>query len=221
MKSVVLDFSNKNISDKSILKYLPLNDPSIIELDLSDNELTQIKFIQNFPQIEILNLSGNNLSSKTDLKTLNKLENLSELYLRQNQIPSIAFLKNSRLKILDLTEIGLKSIKGIGQLSSLEELYLTSNSISDISELKNLRNLKILSISDTKVDDLTVLTELPKLREVNLTDLEDLTPSSLRVLNGSSSIEKIYTDSHLRYTTQSIEYNIRTKNNKEACIVGY
>ncbi|KIE06204.1 hypothetical protein NF27_BF00060 [Candidatus Jidaibacter acanthamoeba] len=87
---------------------MPLNDPSILELDLSDNELTQIIFIQSFPQIEILNLNGNNLSSETDLETLNKLENLSELYLRQNQIFSIAFLKNSQLKILRFSRSRLK-----------------------------------------------------------------------------------------------------------------
>ena len=105
----------------------------IKELDLSNNQISDIKGLEKFSNLEVLKLNNNKISKIEELSSLTKLQ---ELYLRNNKI---------------------SKINGIEKLQNLHSLDLSNNititkipeAITKISSLKNLRvwncNIKIFS----------------------------------------------------------------------------
>ena len=75
------------------------------------------------------------------------IQNLTELYLSDNQIQDISVLAN---------------------LTNLTSLNLGHNQIQDISVLANLTNLTSLDLWDNKIQDISVLASLIKLECLNL-----------------------------------------------------
>jgi len=109
-----------------------LNNPQLI-LDLSYQNLTEIPVIASNPEIETLILDNNKLT----------------------KLPSwIGQLKN--LKILSLRNNNFKELDSeINNLPSLEQLYLSGNKeLSDISILNPTTKLKIIDVTDTKINNL-------------------------------------------------------------------
>ncbi len=109
-----------------------LNNPQLI-LDLSYQNLTEIPIIASNPEIETLILDNNKLTN----------------------LPSwIGQLKN--LKILSLRNNNFKELDSeINNLPNLEQLYLSGNKeLSDISILNSTTKLKIIDVTDTKINNL-------------------------------------------------------------------
>ena len=109
-----------------------LNNPQLI-LDLSYQNLTEIPIIASNPEIETLILDNNKLT----------------------KLPSwIGQLKD--LKILSLRNNNFKELdSGINNLPNLEQLYLSGNKeLSDISILNSTTKLKIIDVTDTKINNL-------------------------------------------------------------------
>ena len=109
-----------------------LNNPQLI-LDLSYQNLTEIPVIASNPEIETLILDNNKLT----------------------KLPSwIGQLKN--LKILSLRNNNFKELDSeINNLPNLEQLYLSGNKeLSDISILNSTTKLKIIDVTDTKINNL-------------------------------------------------------------------
>ena len=109
-----------------------LNNPQLI-LDLSYQNLTEVPIIASNPEIETLILDNNKLT----------------------KLPSwIGQLKN--LKILSLRNNNFKELdSGINNLPNLEQLYLSGNKeLSDISILNSTTKLKIIDVTDTKINNL-------------------------------------------------------------------
>lgn len=77
--------------------------------------LTDISILGNLPNLEVLNLSCNNIRSLKDLKSCHKL---TELYLRRNQIDSFDELEH------------------LTQLQHLKILWLNDNPLSNESQYK-------------------------------------------------------------------------------------
>ena len=131
-----------------------------------------------------LNLTGNNIISIIEAGALQQLNQLQQLYLRDNHLEEIGHLfKNlTTLTILDVTNNHLKILKSgtFSDLCELEELLLTNNQINhlDIGIFQNLINLQFLSLA---FNDLTALHastfgHLTHLQELALSDnlLSDL-----------------------------------------------
>ena len=121
----------KTFTEQNVLDYCFLNDintDNIIELNLGNNELTDISGIKLFKNLQQLFLQNNKIK---DISVIINLNNLEKLYLFENKIKNISFLKN---------------------LKNLKELSLENTEIKDISVLKYLNNLKFLSINDLKLD---------------------------------------------------------------------
>jgi len=106
---------------------------SQIILDLSYQNLEEIPIRALNPEIEILILDNNNLSSLPSW--IGQLENLKVLSLR-----------NNKFNVLDF---------GINNCENLEQLYLSGNKeLSDISAISTTSKLKIIDVIDTKINKL-------------------------------------------------------------------
>ena len=105
----------------------------------------------------------------------------------------------------------------LGGLKQLKVLYITECS-ADLSFVNMLKDLKLLSVSRSVVDDLSFLQGLNELEYLNLNYVED---SDLSYLKGMSKIKNIYIQGHhmrnfeylgeMKYITQvylkELEYN--------------
>ncbi|VDM96505.1 unnamed protein product [Onchocerca ochengi] len=96
-------------------------------------------------QIEVLSLPANAI---LEIKGLDNLITLRELYLSQNGIQYITGLKtNMNLEILDLNYNRLRSISNIHHLHKLTDFWAKKNQLddmADINELVQLPNLKLV-----------------------------------------------------------------------------
>jgi len=113
---VSLSLNDNRISDISVLLklYSPEGGTRLREVDLGNNLLTDISPLADLTQMEMLNLSGNQLSDITPLYRGSGQSALTWLNLSQNQIS-------------DLTPLE--------RLTDLKYLFLGSNLISDVSPL--------------------------------------------------------------------------------------
>jgi GTPase SAR1 family protein len=145
-----LDLHNNQLSDISPLKELT----DLTELSLSQNQLSDISPLKKLTSLTLLYLSSNQLS---DISPLKKLTSLTKLYLYNNQLSDISLLK---------------------ELTSLTQLNLAYNQLSDISPLKELTSLTILDLSDNQLSDISPLRDLKKLNGLNLicNPIENLPP---------------------------------------------
>lgn len=102
-------------------------------LDLSYQNLTEVPASALNQEIETLILDNNNLAKLPSwIGQLKKLKILS--------------LRNNRFKQLDF---------GINNCENLEQLYLNGNKeLSDISVINSTSNLKLIDVTDTKINEL-------------------------------------------------------------------
>ena len=114
----------------------------LTELELSDQEITDITGLEHATQLTDLDLSYNQIS---DISPLAQLTQLTELELDRNQISDISPL---------------------AQLTQLTRLWLRDNQISDISPLAGLPNLRSLSLSSNQISDVTPLTTFASLESL-------------------------------------------------------
>ncbi|MFX1353189.1 MAG: leucine-rich repeat protein, partial [Promethearchaeota archaeon] len=103
IKEGFLDLGLLSIANISEIKGLEKID--IKHLELSSNEIQEIKNLEHLKSLEILNLGSNSI---IEISGLSKLERLEVLHLASNQI---------------------KEIKGLEKLVNLKELYLRGNQI--------------------------------------------------------------------------------------------
>ena len=97
------------------------------------------------------------------------IQNLTELYLSDNQIQDISVLANlTNLTSLGLRDNKIQDISALANLTNLTSLDLWDNKIQDISALANLTNLTSLDLWDNKIQDISVLASLIKLECLNL-----------------------------------------------------
>ena len=85
--------------------------PQIVKLNLWGNDLGDVSIIKNLPNLEILALTVNQITTLKDFSTCYKLK---ELYLRRNNIPAnyneLKYLQDlHNLKVLNLSENRISS----------------------------------------------------------------------------------------------------------------
>jgi internalin A len=101
---------------------------------------------QTLTKLTYLDLSGNQIS---DIKPLSNLTKLTELHLSRNQISDIKPLSNlTNLTYLELEKNQISDIKPLSNLTNLTYLELEKNKISDIKPLSNLTKLTSLSLGN-------------------------------------------------------------------------
>jgi len=115
-----------------------------------------------------------------------KLNSLTRLYLRSNQISSnqISDLKPitslTNLTYLDLGDNQISDLKPVASLTNLTDLYLSDNQISDLKPISGLMNLTVLGLSRNQISDLKPVASLTNLTYLDLSgnQISDLKPIS-------------------------------------------
>jgi internalin A len=157
----------------------------ITYLDLSYNQLTEIKGLESLTALEVLDLSSNQLA---EIKGLESLGALNKLDLSYNRITEIKGLESlTALKVLRLTGNRITEIKGLESLTALEVLYLFSNQLAEIKGLESLCALNELNLSSNQLTEIKGLELLRALNELDLSynqlaEIKGL--ESLSALNG-------------------------------------
>ncbi|CAD8088768.1 unnamed protein product [Paramecium primaurelia] len=135
---------------------LILGNKLIQHLNLENNKLCKIDFLNNLKDLKYLNLGGN-LIEKVDFLVFNV--QLEELNIRRNKISTLkgSFSNTKKLKILDASNNQINDTQFIDTITELEELNLSNNQISVLKIENQNENLNILDLSYNQIDDLRVL----------------------------------------------------------------
>lgn len=209
IKHGCLDLSEKGLIDLSILKKVE-NPHTCKKLKLNNNyEISFIENIEQFENLEELNLGRNKIKK---IENIGNLSNLKELLLYGNQIEVIEnldALKN--LKKLNLDYNNIREIYGLSNLEKLEDLSLVNNNITRISGFESLNSIKKVNLDENPIQEITSIGNLKNILELRIHN-NDLNPDLLNTLGGVSSngvvqdIEKVKT--YCRNEFVKIEDNI-------------
>lgn len=197
---VRLDLSNNRFSGDPTAAILPLS--QLLEISVGNNQFAfgDIEtFLQNFPQVEVLDLAHIGLNAVPQkISTLTKLEflNLSNNSITQNfnHLSTLIILKELNLAGNQLTKIPTE----VGMLTQLKTLDLSNNSISPnfTSPLSQLKNLEWLNMSGNQMTNFpTQLSQLSELVHLKFSDNQ--ISSGFESLVGMQNLEQIYLDNNL------------------------
>jgi Leucine-rich repeat (LRR) protein len=197
INSIELYHKQLTDADLSDLQFLT----SLIEIELSDNSITDLKPFSGLINLSSLHLSNNEISDLTPISTLNNLteldidnnpvsdispifalSNLTRLGLTSmHNITDFSFIsKFSSLKYLFINENDIRDIHFLSELTNMETLYLIANQIEDISYVSNLINLYDLQLAENQIADISPLSNLTNLAWLNLMNnqITDISPLS-------------------------------------------
>ena len=165
-----------NLSELGLRDLSPLSGLKHLRaLDLKGNKIVNLEKLSGLSNVVSLDLKHNHLS---DIAPLAQLSRLNTLWLQRNKVENIEpFIGLSHLQILwlgnnlisnlkvfekmkskeKIIRLGLaynkiSNVTSLGDLSSLQELYLTGNPIDNFRPLSNLKNLTLLDLRETKIN---------------------------------------------------------------------
>jgi Leucine-rich repeat (LRR) protein len=159
----VLDLSFQNVQDLSFLEFFP----HLKELHLSGTRTKSLSPLKHLTNLKILILNSRSVSN---IEVLSRLSSLEELTLDSTFVTSLnPIAKLANLKKLIFREgPKLKDISALNHLENLEVLYLQSDLVTDFSLVSNLKKLEDLQIQSVHLKDLTFLSQLKDLRSLLL-----------------------------------------------------
>lgn len=140
--------------DNAIEDIAPLgNMKKLTYLNVSDNKIKDFSPLRMLSKsLTFLGVDGDQV---TDLKMLEGFNNLEGLSANNNSIESLAPLaKLTNLSSLDLSSNKIKDIEPLIHLNKLDSLYLNNNRVWNLEPLRNLKALKILHLNNNRVWDL-------------------------------------------------------------------
>jgi Leucine-rich repeat (LRR) protein len=192
-----LNASNNELNNLSSLVNYETNSskmPQLNSLILTNNKLKNLYSIEQFHNLEYLDLSSNFLYNIAGIDKLTKLESL---YLNHNTISDISFLEKlnqlqtldlaynsnitdftplvnlNQLSVLNLSGTRINNINTINKITSLKNLTLKSCRINNWDGLSYLSQLEYLSVSFLQKEDLKAFKSLSKLKHLYITNTEE------------------------------------------------
>lgn len=175
----------------SDLSPLPIAVPNVEELDLSGNDIRDLKPLHRLTRLRVLRLRAAGITSEV-LATLPHLPKLEELWLSNFKRPAdgtppamwaemhpyenrieqwTAESAFPRLRVLDLKRNrDLEKLEGIGAYGELRILDLQSNSIRSLAGLEDLSELTQLYANRNQLTDVQPISECQKLETLWLSD---------------------------------------------------
>jgi Leucine-rich repeat (LRR) protein len=146
--------------------------PNLVVLKLYHAGLTEIKYLDNLVHLEQLFLSENDIS---EIQGLDNLEKLRELYLHNNQISKMANLKKLKnLEVLWLSRNKITKIEQLEYLPKLRSFWIAGNQISTLRRaFPNNPSLEELSVAGNHISsfrDIPPLNELRSLQKLWFSD---------------------------------------------------
>lgn len=157
--------------------------PSLIELNLCDNHITNLRCFSYMPKLTKLNLAKNKLESLItgDNKGLVALPNLEALDVSYNLLQNLSGLQSAKLtnlRVLIVAHNNLETIDYIENQLNLRELDLSTNNIKQIdsSSFIGQVNLRFLRLDENRIRYLSNLGPLSKLQclQLNANRIQEL-----------------------------------------------
>ncbi|MBG6062896.1 Leucine-rich repeat (LRR) protein [Flavobacterium sp. CG_9.1] len=153
---------------------------NIIALNLSDLQISDLKFLPDLKNLQSLFLDRNIIG---DLSFIKNLKNLKNLSLNGNSISEVNPLSGLiNLEILNLSENKILNISTLSKLAKIEHLNIGSNYITDISIIKNFKSLKVLYADNNSILDVNCISNLINLERIYLAKNKITDISSLKKL---------------------------------------
>lgn len=180
-KVVTLDAS------KNALGHLDGVPPTVRNLKVSENMLTELTAWDHLNNLQYIDISGNEVKSLSALKNLfhlrsikadnNQLTSLDgldchdgllSLRARNNPIEEVdfAFVKLERLSDLDLAGNEISSIENLELLPALARLKLSKNKLRQLSLKASMKTLRQLDVNDNELERLD-LSGMPNLHSLH------------------------------------------------------
>ena len=141
---------------RSFLKF-----PNLYKLQLQTNKIRKLRVLDECKNLEILNLSDNQLDS-AGLALLPKISSLKSADFSYNKIDSLENFTNLReIESLNLSQNEIKEIPPLPNLSKLKFLDLKGNPIKKLENLQYLESLLSikLDVSGLSIKEKEVLEE--------------------------------------------------------------
>ncbi|CAL5987403.1 Leucine_rich repeats-containing protein [Hexamita inflata] len=136
------------------------------ELDLSGNKLQNITQLEKLTKLKVLSLSGNEI---INIDCLKELVNLTTLSVSSNQVISIESLQNLiNLTNANLYQNKIQNIDSLRKLANLTHLNIYSNQINCVDSLKELNKLIKLDISKNKIKDFNPIQNHPNFSQYKI-----------------------------------------------------
>ncbi|CAL6075957.1 Conserved_hypothetical protein [Hexamita inflata] len=234
--------NNKSISKKSLnvnIEQLKKQDSitNLVKFTLEGNGITDIDELSTFVSLKELNLSQNknvNINSIKHLTQLTKLSlencklaniqnisfviNLTDLNLNENQVDITPLSNLSQLNNLYLFGCGLANVQisPFQNLLQLVYLQLEANEIYDISILSKLINLKDLELQCNNINDISSLQNLENLIFLDISHCEIKYFSVLRKL---INLEELYMCENRYFDISQIQYLVKLRKLDYAVVI--
>lgn len=146
--------------------YYKLISEEINELDLSSQNISDLRPIRQFKYIISFNLANNEIE---DMTSLSHLTYLQKLDISNNKISNTSSLTSLlKLKELYAQNNNISELKNIANLTQLEKLDLSSNKISSLEKIKNLLSVSSLNIANNLLTSLLPIKLWQNLSELSL-----------------------------------------------------
>lgn len=132
------ELQHYHISAEPLIKDLSglENFTNLESLDLSDHAITDISPLQELTKLTSLSLAGNPIS---DISPLARMTNLKLLILSGSQASDYSALANLvNLQVLLLDNSMITDLAPLTGLDNLRQLYLANTSVTDLSPLENI-----------------------------------------------------------------------------------
>ena len=177
-----LYISRTGIKDYSFIK----NIPTLEGIDFSENDIQDISFLKDYPNLKLVSAAGNNIENIDVLKNLTNLESVN---LDNNKIKDISALQDlNHLRAVSLENNNITKLDALSSKNELERLFLSNNSGLELATLKN-DSLEQLTVNNTNIRDLSVVSNLPKLKKIVANDNKITTLSHLKNAKVLESVE--------------------------------
>lgn len=161
LKTLILD--NTAVTDVTPLSGLT----QLEQLTIENTDITDISSLNNLVNLKRLDLSGTNIS---DVTTLGNLKNLVSLSVYNTRVSDCSVVSNmSKLKNLYISNTDVSDISAVANLKDIVLLEANSTKISDISALSNLQNLMYVYLNDcSELSSISLLNDLTQLKVLSI-----------------------------------------------------
>lgn len=167
------------------------NIQNITSLNLSYENVTNLKGLEYATNLQSLDLSGSNISDLTPLQNLHQLIFLNLRLNKASTPPDLAPIENLKLQSLNLLadDYGnyVSRIMPIRNMTTLSSLELGDNALNDLNIIQNLKNLTYLSLSQNNLQNLDGLSQISNIETLRLG------------YNKLSNIDQLSKMKHLKY----------------------
>lgn len=141
----------KSELDRQQIPYISYND--------TDKSLTMTS--SNINRVDLLKIENNNI---TNLKGIENFTSLWHLYANNNKITDISPLKDlTSLNTILLSNNNINNISSLEKLVNVTELQLDNNKISDVNVLSNLKNINRVMLANNYISDISFVEDLASL----------------------------------------------------------